>query len=110
MTDHRIDRRTLLRSGGALAALGAGGLPLAPRGAAAQAAGTPRRGGVLRVSISQRVNHLNPLRPYPVLQLDTKTMPILPHSLPVMGMLAFLPSLWRRVMDPKVAALRHSRD
>ena len=51
-------------------------------------------------------HHMHPLRTYPALELDSETMPILPRSLPVMAVLAMWPAMWRRVMDPKVAALR----
>ncbi|PIE12585.1 MAG: alkane 1-monooxygenase [Rhodobacterales bacterium] len=43
-------------------------------------------------------HHLNPLRPYPGLRLNPETMPVLPHSLPVMAAIALWPPLWRRVM------------
>ena len=55
-------------------------------------------------------HHMHPLRTYPALRLDPDTMPTLPRSLPVMGAVALWPKLWRRVMDPRVAALRASRD
>ncbi len=45
-------------------------------------------------------HHIRPSRPYPVLQLQEDTMPCLPYSLPVMAVLATIPPLWRRVMDP----------
>jgi len=51
-------------------------------------------------------HHVNPNRPYPVLQLDTERMPTLPYSLPVMACIATIPPLWRRVMDPLCDALR----
>lgn len=53
-------------------------------------------------------HHMHPLRTFPALELDPATMPCLPRSLPVMGALALWPRMWRRVMDPKVAALRAS--
>lgn len=53
-------------------------------------------------------HHMHPLRTYPSLELDRTSMPCLPRSLPVMGALALWPRMWRRVMDPKVAALRAS--
>lgn len=53
-------------------------------------------------------HHMHPLRTYPALELDPSQMPYLPRSLPVMGALALWPRMWRRVMDPKVAALRTS--
>lgn len=51
-------------------------------------------------------HHMHPLRTYPALDLDPATMPVLPYSLPVMAVLALWPRMWRRVMDPRVAALR----
>ncbi|MGH1414253.1 MAG: alkane 1-monooxygenase [Pelagimonas sp.] len=47
-------------------------------------------------------HHAHPNRPYPGLQLDRMTMPILPQSLPVMAVLALVPPIWRRVMDHRV--------
>lgn len=44
-------------------------------------------------------HHAHPTRPYPGLDIDRATMPILPHSLPVMAAIALVPPLWRRVMD-----------
>jgi len=49
-------------------------------------------------------HHLNPTRPYPGLRLR-ETMPMLPHSLPVMGAIAFVPPLWRKVMARELARL-----
>lgn len=48
-------------------------------------------------------HHLHPLRPYPALELRPD-MPVLPYSVPVMAVIALVPPLWRRVMDPRVAA------
>lgn len=45
-------------------------------------------------------HHVTPSRPYPALQLASGQMPTLPHSLPVMAVLALAPPLWRRIMDP----------
>lgn len=45
-------------------------------------------------------HHVTPSRPYPALRLDPARMPQLPHSLPVMAVLALVPPLWRRVMNP----------
>jgi alkane 1-monooxygenase len=42
-------------------------------------------------------HHLRPSRPYPGLRLR-EGMPMLPHSLPVMAVLALFPPIWRRVM------------
>lgn len=49
-------------------------------------------------------HHVTPARPYPALQLDPSEMPTLPHSLPVMAVVALVPPLWRRIMDPRCAA------
>lgn len=48
-------------------------------------------------------HHVTPARPYPGLQLRPDDMPCLPHSLPVMAVLALVPPLWRRVMNPRCA-------
>lgn len=48
-------------------------------------------------------HHMHPMRLFPALRLD-KDMPVLPFSLPAMAAIALIPSLWRRVMDPRVAA------
>lgn len=50
-------------------------------------------------------HHMNPARPFPALQLDQSEMPVLPRSLPVMGVVAMLPPLWRKMMDRRVKAL-----
>lgn len=44
-------------------------------------------------------HHAHPARPYPALTLSTDT-PRLPHSLPVMAVIALWPPLWRRIMNP----------
>lgn len=49
-------------------------------------------------------HHQNPQRRFPALRL-TQDMPILPHSLPVMAVIALLPPLWRRVMARELTAL-----
>ena len=55
-------------------------------------------------------HHLHPLRPWPALRLPAEDVaPRLPASLPAMGVLALLPPLWRRVMDPRLAALAAAR-
>ena len=46
-------------------------------------------------------HHAHPARPYPGLNLDRESMPILPHPLPVMATLALWPPVWRRIMDRK---------
>lgn len=49
-------------------------------------------------------HHVAPAKPFPALDLDPATMPILPRSLPVMAVIALIPPLWRKVMDPRLAA------
>ena len=51
-------------------------------------------------------HHVTPARAYPALQLQAATMPMLPYSLPVMAVLALVPPLWRRIMDPRAARWR----
>lgn len=46
-------------------------------------------------------HHARPTTPYPGLNIDRATMPILPHSLPVMAVLALLPPVWCRLMDKR---------
>ena len=50
-------------------------------------------------------HHLHPARAFPGLRLDAPDLPMLPLAMPAMGLLAAFPWLWRRVMDPRVAAL-----
>lgn len=47
-------------------------------------------------------HHMRPRRSYAELELDAATMPMLPHSLPVMAMIALIPPLWRKMMAPRV--------
>ena len=48
-------------------------------------------------------HHTHPARPYPALAMPTKDeAPILPRSLPVMGMIALAPRRWRTMMDARV--------
>lgn len=47
-------------------------------------------------------HHAHPGRAYPGLEIDRATMPILPRSLPEMAVIALIPPLWRRLMDPRV--------
>ncbi|MEP4199044.1 MAG: alkane 1-monooxygenase [Aliishimia sp.] len=51
-------------------------------------------------------HHLNPARPFPELRLTRGEMPILPHSLPVMAVLALIPPLWCRLMDKRATRWR----
>ncbi|MDF1854790.1 alkane 1-monooxygenase [Pseudooceanicola sp.] len=55
-------------------------------------------------------HHMNPMRPYPALQLDRETMPILPYSLPSMAMIALVPGWWRRVMDDRIGYVEEFSD
>ncbi|APX11090.1 alkane 1-monooxygenase [Tateyamaria omphalii] len=47
-------------------------------------------------------HHARPGTAFPQLDLDADRMPMLPHSLPVMAVLALIPPLWRRIMDTRV--------
>ena len=47
-------------------------------------------------------HHAHPGRVYPALRLD-EGMPVLPYSLPAMGVIALVPALWFRMMDKRVA-------
>lgn len=52
-------------------------------------------------------HHAHPARHYPALRLTPENpRPMLPYSLPVMGAMAMVPQLWRRVMDKRVARMR----
>ncbi|MCV3270383.1 alkane 1-monooxygenase [Roseobacter sinensis] len=54
-------------------------------------------------------HHMNPARRFSNLRHDAAQMPTLPRSVPVMGALALVPPLWRKVMDPKVRThMRHT--
>ena len=48
-------------------------------------------------------HHTTPTRPYPALQLQPGTMPMLPLPVPMMAAIALVPPLWRSVMDRRVA-------
>ncbi|WBU62898.1 alkane 1-monooxygenase [Paracoccus aerodenitrificans] len=51
-------------------------------------------------------HHAHPSREYPALRLEPQNKrPMLPYSLPVMGAMAMLPPLWRRMMDRRVARM-----
>ncbi|WP_298679557.1 alkane 1-monooxygenase [uncultured Lentibacter sp.] len=51
-------------------------------------------------------HHMHPQRPYPLLQLTPSKMPMLPHSLPVMAVIALYPPLYRKVMARALARLQ----
>lgn len=58
-------------------------------------------------------HHMQPGRRFSTLTLDAQTMPVLPYALPVMGTIALIPPLWRRIMDPEVRrwmSTQHCRD
>ena len=48
-------------------------------------------------------HHLRPARAFPGLENRQNSMPQLPHSLPVMAVIALFPPLWRRKMDHRVS-------
>ena len=47
-------------------------------------------------------HHIHPGRAFPDHEIDRNTMALLPSTLPVMGLIAACPPLWRRVMDRRV--------
>ncbi len=47
-------------------------------------------------------HHMRPTHAFPALEVTPDTMPVLPHSLPVMAVVALVPPLWRRVMDRRI--------
>lgn len=47
-------------------------------------------------------HHIHPARPFPALEFSGQA-PVLPYSLPVMGLIAWSPRLWRRLMDTRLA-------
>ena len=52
-------------------------------------------------------HHYKPDRRFPLLQTYTEAdAPQLPHGYPIMGMVAMLPPLWRRMMHPRIARWR----
>jgi alkane 1-monooxygenase len=54
-------------------------------------------------------HHYKPDRRFPLLQTYAETeAPQLPYGYPVMAMLAMVPPLWRRVMNPRVRAWRRT--
>ena len=53
-------------------------------------------------------HHMHPQRPYPALRLSPQTMPILPHSLPVMAVIALYPPLYRKVMARTIGHLQET--
>ncbi len=50
-------------------------------------------------------HHAHPARPFPALRLGAD-MPVLPYSLPAMGVIALVPPLWFRMMNPRLDRLR----
>ncbi|MFC6759374.1 hypothetical protein ACFQFQ_07500 [Sulfitobacter porphyrae] len=46
---------------------------------------------------------MRPARAFPALEVTPETMPVLPHSLPVMAVVALVPPLWHRLMDRRAA-------
>ncbi|MDB4254539.1 alkane 1-monooxygenase [Yoonia sp.] len=52
-------------------------------------------------------HHAHPARHYPALTIPAEA-PMLPRPLPLMASIALIPPLWRKIMDPRVAALRNA--
>ncbi len=53
-------------------------------------------------------HHMRPTIAFPALEVRAGKMPVLPHSLPVMAVIALIPPLWRRLMDRRVAKWRET--
>ncbi|MDO5705673.1 MAG: alkane 1-monooxygenase [Paracoccus sp. (in: a-proteobacteria)] len=51
-------------------------------------------------------HHMNPLRPYSPLRLGDA--PMLPYPVAIMGALAMVPPLWRRIMDRRVEKMHRA--
>ena len=51
-------------------------------------------------------HHMKPLKPFTELSIDPQDMPMLPHSLPTMAVLALFPPLWRKIMDKRALFFR----
>ncbi|MEM8775820.1 MAG: alkane 1-monooxygenase [Pseudomonadota bacterium] len=47
-------------------------------------------------------HHVNPKKAFPSLELKPVEMPMMPYPLPLMGTIALMPSVWRRLMDRRV--------
>ncbi len=45
-------------------------------------------------------HHMSPQKDYPALRLDPEDMPYLPYALPIMGVIALVPKIWFRLMNP----------
>ncbi|WP_417523528.1 alkane 1-monooxygenase [Marinovum sp.] len=54
-------------------------------------------------------HHTRPGVAFPGLRLDEDAMPTLPHSLPVMALIALWPAKWRAIMDPLAAPWQRPR-
>lgn len=50
-------------------------------------------------------HHMTPTRPFTELRLDEEDVPMLPKSLPAMGIISLVPPLWRYMMDERVKAV-----
>jgi len=60
----------------------------------------------LTLNATRHSHHMDPRTPFPSLGLEPQSMPMLPQPLPVMAVLALVPTLWRRMMDPLCAKWR----
>jgi len=52
-------------------------------------------------------HHAHPYRPYPALR-DLPAAPVHPYSVATMVVIALIPPLWRRMVDPKIDALEQA--
>lgn len=62
-------------------------------------------GGLMLNAPRHSEHHIHPAKPYPELSLPAHMEgPRLPYSLPLMGAIALVPPLWRRLMDRRARA------
>ena len=54
-------------------------------------------------------HHVAPTRRFTALRLNPDEMPMLPSTFPVMALIATIPPLWKRLMDPRVARFDAAR-
>ncbi len=67
-------------------------------------------GAMMLAAPRHSAHHTKPLLTFDALDLpDVNDAPYLPYSLPAMSVIALLPPLWRRVMDPRLAFWQAAR-
>lgn len=63
-------------------------------------------GSMMLNATHHSAHHVSPMRAFPGLEVDEARMPVLPSSFQMMATIALFPTLWRRVMDWRVAGIR----